>query len=61
MTKSLLAVCPDEGKEKCLQWELHDDGRLDLYWEDVERTYKLEGRQLNTEEEEGEKIQWQKS
>jgi hypothetical protein len=38
VTKSLLAVCPDEGKEKYLQWELHDDGRLDLYWEDVERT-----------------------
>ena len=31
VTKSLLAACPDEGKEECLQWELHDDGRLDLY------------------------------
>jgi hypothetical protein len=35
MDKLVNAVCPEEGKEKCLQWELHDNGRLDLYVEDI--------------------------
>ena len=27
------AVCPAKGDEKMLQWEFHDDGRLELYEE----------------------------